>query len=147
MIRILFLTLVVFSSMTLRGQQTGVNPDDAAFIEKYADLDFHGKFALAIFKDSTNRYYLVDFTDLPDRFERVYFMNQSFLSGEIINIDPDITKARVCFMSNIIYDEADVLKIFDKRKAEAVAVESSWTDDQKSAWLKENDKYRNSGKP
>ena len=116
MIRIFYITLILVTSLTMRGQQAGVQPDSPAFIGKYAELDFKGKFAVLIDKDATNNYFLLDFTKFPTRFDRVYFMTLSFSRNELINIDPDITKTRVCFMANGKYSEVEVIKLFDELK-------------------------------
>jgi len=138
---VLFFALMLLANITTSAQQIGVQPDDPSFVAKYADLDFNGKFATTIIKDDANNYFLLDFSLLPTRFDRVFFMNLSFSSEEIINIDPVVTRNRVCFMSNQKYSEVDVLKIFDEIKGKVVAISSSWSDDKKAEWLKDNDKY------
>ncbi|MCX6305712.1 MAG: hypothetical protein NT040_12185 [Bacteroidetes bacterium] len=142
MIRVLFLALIFAASLTARAQQEGFQPDDTAFISKYANQDFNGKFALTIGRDTTNNYFLLDFSKLPDRFDRVFFMNLSFLSEELVNIDPVVTKNRVCFMSNKKNKEDDVLKLFEDIKNKVTGTSSAWSNEQKSEWLKENDKYK-----
>jgi len=87
---VLFFALMLLANITTSAQQIGVQPDDPSFVAKYADLDFNGKFATTIIKDDANNYFLLDFSLLPTRFDRVFFMNLSFSSEEIINIDPVI---------------------------------------------------------
>lgn len=142
MIRIYFLVLVLIANFTVSAQKTQILPADPAFIAKYANFDFLGNFASVIDKDSANNYFLLDFSKLPTRFERVYFMNLSFSSDELINIGPDITRDQVCFMSNNKYNETSVLIIFDEIKKKVALTSSSWSDEKKSEWLKENDKYK-----
>jgi hypothetical protein len=140
--RILFLAFVLFASLTVFSQHGVVDPNDPAFITKYASFDFQGKFSSAIDKDAANNYFLVDFSRLPSRFERVYFMDLSFSANEIVNIDPVITKDRVCFSANKKYSEDEVLKIFGELEKNVKSASSAWSEDKKSAWLQRNDKYK-----
>jgi hypothetical protein len=142
MIRVFIIAMSLLVSLTLSAQQTGIQPADPAFIAKYANFDFKGNFAAAIDKDAANNYFLLDFSKLNSRFERVYFMNLSFSYDEIINIDPDIYKNRVCFMSHKNYSEADVLKIFDAIREKVLSAATSWSEDKQSQWLNVNDKYK-----
>ncbi|MFZ4520650.1 MAG: hypothetical protein ACOYNC_03035 [Bacteroidales bacterium] len=141
MIRVFFLAVVLIANLTLKAQVEGVQPNEPAFIAKYADIDFKGKFALSIEPNALTNYYLLDFSKLPSRFEKVYYMNLSFSSGELINIDPVITKSRVCFMSNKQYPEADVIAVFEKIKRIVADTSAVWSVARKTEWLKGNDKY------
>jgi hypothetical protein len=140
--RVIFLFVMLVALLTVRAQEVGVTPGDPAFMEKYAKFDFKGKFAAAIDKDAANNYFLLDFSKLPARFERVYFMNLSFSSDKLVNIDPDIAKSRVCFMSSNKFTVDEVIKTLDEIKEKVSSVASSWPEDKKSTWLKENDKYK-----
>ena len=142
MIRVFIFTLSLLVNLTLSAQQSEINPAYPGFITKYANFDFKGSFAAAIDKDAANNYFLIDFSKLNSRFERVYFMNLSFSYDEIINIDPDINKNRVCFMSHKNYSVADVLKTFDAIKEKVLLTSSSWSEDKESQWLNVNDKYK-----
>jgi len=128
--------------MTIIAQEAGVQPGDPAFVAKYAGLDFKGKFALAIEQTPSNNYFLVDFSILPVRFERVYFINLTFSSDKLINIDPDISKDRVCFMANSKYSETDILEIFEDLKKKVDEKSASWSENMKAEWLQRNDKYK-----
>jgi hypothetical protein len=140
--RVIFLFVMLGAIMTVRAQLVDVKPDDPAFIGKYAKFDFHGKFAQAIDKDEVNNYFLLDFSKLPERFERVYFMNLSFSSDKLINVDPDLTKSRVCFMASSKFTVDEVIKTLDEIKEKVLSIASTWPEDKKSEWLKENDKYK-----
>lgn len=142
MTRITFTILMLVVNLTMRGQDYGIQPGSPGFISNYADADFKGKFSLLIGSDAANNYFLLDFSRLPSRFERVYFMNLSFGENELINIDPDITKSRVCFMVNNKYSESEAIKIFEDIEKEVNHVSKSWTNEMKAEWLKENDKYK-----
>ncbi len=142
MIRILFFTLIFIANLSVCAQSFGIQPDDPAFITKYENFDFKGKFAAKILKADVNNYFLLDFSKLPARFDRVYFLNLSFSATELINIDPSVTKDKVCFMSNEKYNEVDVLKVFDELNIRVAGISNSWPDNQKSEWLKDNDKYK-----
>jgi hypothetical protein len=140
--RILLLALVLMAMLELNAQSTAFQVEDPVFIARYASFDFKGKFAAEIGKESPNTYFLLDFSTLSTRFERVYFMNLSFSFDELISIDPDITKNRVCFMSNEKYQVPEVLKLFEKLKADVRSVSTSWQEEKKVEWLKGNDKYK-----
>lgn len=142
MIRILFFSLIFIARLTVSAQNFSIQPDDPAFISKYENFDFKGKFAATVFKDEANSYFLLDFSKLTSRFDRVYFLNLSFSATELINIDPSVTKDKVCFMSNEKYNEVDVLKVFDELNIRVAGISNSWPDNQKSEWLKDNDKYK-----
>jgi hypothetical protein len=140
--RILFLAIILFANLAVCAQQTGVEPNDPAFIAKYATFDFKGNFSSAIDKDAAKNYFLVDFSRLPSRFDRVYFMDLSFSANEIVNIDPVITKDRVCFSASKKYSEDEVVKIFGELEKKVKDASSAWSEDKKSAWLQKNDKYK-----
>lgn len=139
---LMFITMILSAHLTLVGQDKAIQPGSRDFTAKYADFDFKGKFAVLIDNDETNNYYLLDFTKLPTRFERVYFMNLSFRSVEIVNIDPDITGSRVCFMSNRKYSASETIKLFEELKRTVNIPATSWSDTRKTEWLKVNDKYK-----
>ena len=141
MMRVLFLSMILAVNITLHAQQTIINPADPAFIAKYAKVDFGGKFAMVIEKDLANNYFLVDYSRLPSRFERVCFMNLTFSYKELVNIDPVINKSRVCFLVSTTYSEKEILKIFDQIKEDVLQKSGSWSDNQKAEWMKINDKY------
>jgi hypothetical protein len=142
MIRNLFLGLSLIVGLSLSAQKSEILPADPAFIAKYANFDFKGNFSAAISEDDTKNYFILDFSKFPTRFERVYFMNLSFSSDEIVNIDSDIAKDRICFMAYKKYKAADVSKIFDEIKTKVTLVASSWSEDKKAQWLSVNDKYK-----
>ncbi len=142
MTRILFIALLFFSSMALRAQADAINPGEPGFREKYSDFNFQGHFAAKIAKDATNNYFLLDFSKLPSRFERVYFMNLCFGYYKIINIDPVVTMDKVFFMANQTYETDELLKLFGDLKDKAVNTAAAWAGEEKTKWLKVNDKYK-----
>ncbi len=139
---LLVFTLILLGAFAMNAQNTGIDPGDASFIQKYQNFDFKGRFAVMIDHQDQNNYYLLDFSQFSSRFEKVYFMNLSFSNYRIINIDPDIAKSRVCFMSNVKYSETEVVAIFDDLKKNTSAIANQWTVEEKAKWLKENDKYK-----
>ncbi len=138
----LLFSLIFLGTLTISAQNGGIQPDDPSFIKRYENFDFKGQFAVLIDKDTRNNYFLLDFSKFSSRFERVYFMNLSFTSSKIVNIDPNIARDRICFISNQIYNEADIVKIFDELKSKTTDISATWSQDEKSKWLKENDKYK-----
>lgn len=140
--QLLLFSLILLGTLTINAQNGGIQPDDPSFIKRYENFDFKGQFAVLIDKDTRNNYFLLDFSKLSSRFERIYFMNLSFTSSKIVNIDPHVTRDRICFISNQIYHDADILKIFDELKSKTTDISATWSQDEKSKWLKENDKYK-----
>jgi hypothetical protein len=139
-----FLMILLFLGLTALGQeesQVYINPADPAFIEKYKNVDFDGKFAVSPVSDNANNYYMVDFSKLASKFEKVYFLNLIFKGGEAVNIDGDLSKDRIWFLSNRKYSTKDIFILFDQLKAKAEKANSSFTEQEKSAWMKSNDKY------
>src|SRR5512138_1053258 len=77
-----------------------VNPADPAFRAKYDRISFGDQFSLMVHSDSQNNYFIVDLTRLPTKFEKVYFMNLVFKESKVVNIDSDLGKDRLWFLSN-----------------------------------------------
>jgi hypothetical protein len=138
----IFFSLIFVGTLTVQAQSKGIDPGDASFIQKYENFDFKGQFAVLIEQYDPNNYFLIDFSKLSTRFERVYFMNLSFTNYKIVNVDPDISKNKICFMSNKLNSEKEVIAIFDELKKKTSIVADTWSEAEKSKWLNENDKYK-----
>jgi hypothetical protein len=123
-------------------QDSGFNPSDPLFAKRYADFDFQGKFSALVISDEVNNYYLVDFSLLSTRFEKIYFMNLAFKNGKVVNIDPNVGRKQVWFQSNKKFTALEVQEVFDRLRAKTTEASLDLTDQQKADWLKENDKYR-----
>ncbi len=139
------LCFLLLTGTVLFGQESSVediNPADPAFIEKYEHVDFAGKFAVLVLSNETNNYYMADFTLLPTRFEKVYFLNLVFAGGKIVNIDSDISHKKVWFFSNRVNEKSEILGLFDQLRDKTLKAKATFTDQQKSDWLKKNDKYK-----
>ncbi|MEI6435721.1 MAG: hypothetical protein WCP32_12810 [Bacteroidota bacterium] len=130
--------ITVFSGWT----QDRIPPNDPAYLDRYAGYNFNSRFFALINSDDLSAYYLVDFSKLPSRFERVYFMNLSFSADEIVNVRVDADRNIVCFKALFKYKETEIKKVFDDLKQKTNDVNTSWTSDKKTEWLKENDKYK-----
>ena len=99
--RIILFSFILFAALTIRAQKEGINPGDPSFNKKYENFDFKGQFAVLVYKTGDYNYLLLDFSKFSTRFERIYFMNLSFTSDKLINIDSDIAKNEVWFKSEI----------------------------------------------
>ena len=139
---VLLLFLVAGIIPVLRAQQFNIDPNDPAFIKKYASFDFKGKFAVKTECDDRNNYYLLDFSLLPGRFEKVYFLNLSFKTTEIINLDANISRDKIWFLSDKRNPEKQVIELFLDLKKRSLEAATSYSDQQKAQWLKDNDKYK-----
>ncbi len=141
--RTVFVTCLFLGyAMVSIAQEENVDPADSAFNAKYASFDFKSRFAAVATTDSRNNYYLVDFTKLPDRFERVWFMNLVFQHPEVVNIDPDIRKVKLWFQSDHRYPVKEVIDLFDNLMNKTKEAAQSTTTPEKVSWLKNNDKYK-----
>jgi|WetSurMetagenome_2_1015567.scaffolds.fasta_scaffold18860_4 hypothetical protein len=122
-----------------------INPEDPAFRAKYKDISFGGHFIIDVLSDEKNTYYIVDFSKLPSRFEKVYFMNLIFKKDKIVNIDSDITRQQVWFLAAKMFSVSSVEEMVNSVKADTDKANASFTDKEKENWLKENDKYGKEG--
>jgi hypothetical protein len=110
-------------------------------LQKYAGVDFKDQFSVLVEKSGSNNIYLVDFSRLATRFERVYFMNLSFSTHRIVNIDPTVREDRVRFMSYEKNEPAAILKQMEEMRVKATQIAAAWTAEEKTNWLAKNDKY------
>ena len=69
-------------------------------------------------------------------------MNLCFGDYKIINIDPVVTMDKVFFMANQTYETDELLKLFGDLKDKAVNTAAAWAGEEKTKWLKVNDKYK-----
>ncbi len=138
--------IVIFSLLFLPAifgfSQPDAGSGETGFINRYADFDFKGAFAALAESDEVSNYYLLDFSKLPARFERIYFMNLAFAKDHIVNIEFDAERSIACFKANSGYPDPEVMAIFDDLLAETGKVAESWLPAQQTAWLVENDKYK-----
>jgi hypothetical protein len=123
-------------------QEVNIDPADTLFNAKFASFEFKSRFAVMAETDALNNYYLVDFSKLPGRFDRVWFMNLVFQHPEVVNIDPVIQKEKLWFQSNKRYPEKDIIDLLDSLMKKTTEVAKSMTEPEKTGWLKKNDKYK-----
>ena len=98
--RIILLLGMLTGCFALTAQHTADQQSISVMLAGSADFDLHGQFSAFIQADAVNNYYLVDFKQLEGRFARVYFMNESFAHPEIVNLDPDLSKERIWFLTD-----------------------------------------------
>jgi hypothetical protein len=136
---------ILFSISFVRAQDrvhASINPEDPAFREKFSTLDFDKKFYLLAVTDEVNYYYMADFTQMPDKFERVYFINLVYQSDKIVNIDHDLSQSRVWFLVNKKYSKKEVGEEFDLLKDKTITASSTMTKEEKNAWMMKNEKFK-----
>jgi hypothetical protein len=119
-----------------------INPKDPAFRQKYENVDFKGKFSVQVLKDNTNNYFLVDFAQLKDKYEKVYFLSLVFINGKVVNIDGDLKQNKIWFLSDNRNTIEEINTLFQKLKEQTTQSSSALSGDQKASWLLENDKYK-----
>jgi hypothetical protein len=138
----IFIVLISISFLSGQDQnQVTINPANPAFREKFSHLNFDGKFYILAVKDAVNNYYMADFTDFADRFERIYFINLVYKSGKIVNIDSDLSQPRVWFLVNNKFTQKEAADEFDLLKEKTLKASASLSAEQKAKWLRENDKF------
>lgn len=136
--------MILFSFSIVRGQETGpvtINPEDPGFREKFSHLNFDGKFYLLAVKDAVNNYYMADFSQFPDKFERVYFINLVYKSDIIVNIDSDLSQARVWFLVNNKYSDKEAGTQFIQLREKTLNAATTLTTEEKASWMKKNNKF------
>jgi hypothetical protein len=138
----LLLILGLSSAWGQESRIAKINPEDPTFRAKYSQLSFNGKFYILAVKDDVNNYYMADFTQFPEKFERVYFLNQVYKSGKIVNIDGDISQERVWFLSNKKFTEQETGETFDQLKDLTLKAASAMTTQEKESWMLKNNKFR-----
>jgi hypothetical protein len=131
-----------FSVLSASAQENGFNPSDPGCAERYAKFDFQGKFAALVFSDKVNNYYLVNFSLLPTRFEKIWFMNMAFKNGKVVNIDPNVSRSQVWFQSNLKYPSDEILLLFGQLRTRTGEAAVDLNGQQQEKWLRENDKYK-----
>jgi hypothetical protein len=119
-----------------------VDPSDPAFRAKYAGISFGDHFSLMVLSDATNNYYLVDFTWLESKFQKVYFMNLVFGEKKIVNIDSDLGQDRIWFLSNKKNSEQEITDLLLSLKQKTDRKSEEMTAAEQEAWLKANNKYK-----
>lgn len=144
MIRTIFTTLLLLIGLGLSAQDM-FRPGDPSFDARYDSLNMNGQFAIRALADQGTGYYLIDLTVLPSRFARVYFMETSFSSPALVNIDPDLSKKRIWFKTPLNIPEPDALAELNLFRDDAVQKANSWTPGQQAEWLRINDKYSTTG--
>ncbi len=110
--------------------------------ETLNEYSFDGAFAIYIREDGVSNYYLVDGTLLSSRFERVYFMEQSFASSEIINMGFNPDCDRICFKADKQYVRPTIIARLAECKEKARQISREWCKEQQVKWLQEHDKYK-----
>ena len=119
-----------------------INPQDPVFRKKYENVDFNGKFSVQVLKDNTNNYFLVDFSKLKDKYEKVFFLSLVFRNGKVVNIDGDLKQSKIWFLSDTMNSVEEINNLLQNLKDQTSKSSNALTDDQKAKWLLENDKYK-----
>ncbi len=141
-IPLLITGFVILLGTALPAQNFVFNPLDEAQKKSLESFDLQGKFAVSYASDENNLYYLVDFSKLSTRFEKVYFINLSFSEQKIVNVDGDLTKDHILFKAGIRYPETEIVGIFDQLKKITEEKAKGMSPAGMEFWLKQNDKYK-----
>lgn len=137
----IFLILILTAASQAPAQEVYVNPQDPAFRERYSSLDLTGRFSALAVSDETNHYYVVDFSTLPDRFSKVWFINLVFRGDKAVAIDADPQQDRVWFLAPKTTSGKVVSDYFLELKKKTETARSVMSEPERAEWLKKNDKY------
>ncbi len=103
---------------------------------------FGDRFCVLAVDDGENNYYVTDLTKLPSRFERIYFLNLVYKEKIVVNIDPDIDNEQMWFKAFDITAEEEVICLINDLKDEALEANAQFSDEERSTWLEQYDKYK-----
>lgn len=120
----LFLTVLIFASSVCMAN----DQNDKAFV-KQANTK------------GSKVFYHIDFTQLTERFQKVYFITRLNQHEEIVIVDSDIQSDAFKVYAMDEYPETHVKAILDGLKETATRKSESLNADQKIKWLERNDKY------
>ena len=136
--------LVIFCGF-VNGQQkrpVTINPQDPAFREKFSQLSFDHNFYILAVRDQYSNYYMADFTQFQERFEKVWFISLVSSSTKIASIDNDLSQPRPWFSADNKYPDKEIATVFNDLKEKTLKASSSMTAEQKTSWLLKNDKFK-----
>jgi len=140
---ILFLFLWILPAMNLlSAQEVEFNPSDSAFHARYAAIDMQGGFCMMVFTGERKNYYLADFSMLPDRFDKIWFMNLVFRDTIVVNADGAIDRERVWFTAGNIYPDKEVMARMNALLRETQRTSQAMPAVEKMDYLRLNDKYQ-----
>jgi hypothetical protein len=118
------------------------DPTDPVFRAQFEQVDFKGNTAVEVLDDASRRYFLVDMTSFPSRFEKIWFLNLVFADDMIVNMDSDLSQDRMWFMAFKTYPKQDVLDHFEALKKKTLDAREKMTSEEKAKWMAKHDKYQ-----
>ncbi len=141
---VLLIFLLISGSMVIAQEVSTlqIDPSNPEFRTQFSKLEFKDRFAVLATSDGANNYFMADFSQLPGKFEKIWFLNLIFQSSRIVNIDPGIDRNRVWFLASRKFSEKEVLDEFEELKVRTMKESSQMTETEKSEWMKINDKYK-----
>jgi hypothetical protein len=104
--------------------------------------DFQGRFAVMAASEDDFDYYVTDLTRMKERFERVYFLNQTYSDHRIVNIDPNIDGEQLWFKAHYQYEQSVMTCLLEDFMKDTKQVSQTWTDMEKNTWLQQHDKFK-----
>lgn len=137
----IFMVLLAGLNGNILAQNGQFDPSDPAVNSLYSRIDFQGKFAVRITDAGRNNYFLADFTRLPGRFEKIWFMNLVHHDDIVVSADRDIAGERVWFMADRRYSDKEVTERMDELLKQTLDESSRMSAEEKESYLKKNDKY------
>ncbi|MFO7615002.1 MAG: hypothetical protein R6W71_10220 [Bacteroidales bacterium] len=144
--RLLISLLMVGGLLSTMAQQAETRPSGHELCDVPLIFDqpsFGDRFSVMAISENEYDYYVVDLSKLPGRFERIYFLNLTYQTKEVVNIDPDIYGQQMWFKAYRDRQEQDVSRLFEKMKEESLDISRTMPAEEKAAWLSKYDKYKN----
>ncbi len=107
----------------------------------FDQTQFDDRFAVHVFSDEVYDYYVIDYTKMPQRFERIYFLNLIYKDDQVVHIDPDINKTQSWFKSHERYPQTEIICKLEDFLDETLEASRLWPEADKQAWLLKYDKF------
>jgi len=140
--------MVTFLVLLLPGlgksQEFNFDPSDPEFSKRYDTLEMNGAFCVSVAVSGATRYYLADFTRLPDRFKKIWFINLVHADSKVVSADVHIEHSRVWFQSSVTIPSKEVIDRMNELLNSTLATAAGMTPVEQENYLKKNDKYNKS---
>lgn len=120
------------------------DPSDREFAKRYDTLEMNGAFCVSVAESGALRYYLADFSKLPDRFKKIWFINLVHADSKVVSADVHIEHARVWFQASVTIPSKEVIDRMNELLNSTLETAAGMTLLEQEDYLKKNDKYSKS---
>ena len=138
--RAAILLVIILNASSLLAQDVQFNKEP---VLEFEQEKFEGRFCVMAIADAEASYFVIDQTQMPGEFERIYFLNLVYSDHKVVNIDPDIYDQQMWFKADPSFTENEIVCLMDEFKAKTIEKENLMSETEKSEWLSENNKFKN----